>query len=69
MIKNADRLKRVQEITVLKSIGEIKGVVGRHLEADWWVVCAILSVDGRIHFRLRCFANLTVSDRRKTPDT
>ncbi|KAB3545289.1 MAG: archaeoflavoprotein AfpA [ANME-2 cluster archaeon] len=31
-IENADRLKRMQEITVLESIKEIEGVVRRHIE-------------------------------------
>jgi flavoprotein len=33
-IENADRLKRMQEITVLESIREIEGVVRRHIEED-----------------------------------
>jgi len=31
-IENANRLKRMQEITVLESISEIEGVVRRHVE-------------------------------------
>jgi len=33
-IENADRLKRMQEITVIESISEIEGVVMRHIEGD-----------------------------------
>jgi archaeoflavoprotein AfpA len=32
-IENANMLKRMREITVLESIGEIKGVVKRHIDA------------------------------------
>ena len=39
----------MQGITVLESIREIEGVVKRHVEGDWWAVCAILSVDEHIN--------------------
>ncbi|MEA3282711.1 MAG: hypothetical protein U9Q68_09215 [Euryarchaeota archaeon] len=67
-IEKANLLKRMQEITVLENIREIEGVVRQHLEAGRWVMCGILSVYD-IHFRLKYFANSTVSNRWKTPDT
>jgi len=33
-IENANRLKRMQEITVLEQISEIEGVVKRHVEGS-----------------------------------